>query len=373
MRVGILTHYDVNNQGTQLQMYALYNKLIELGHEPKILTYNKNFDFELSEGLKNQVSIKSIPYYIRHYLLAKGLRLTVFNAKKYLINKRFRENNFKHEFYSTADIDCVVVGSDEVFSIPVGVNIMMYGHGLPTNKIFSYAPSFGQTDIKLLEEHNCKNLVRSGLSEFISLSARDKHTYEMVKRLTGKEPEIVCDPVILYDFSNTTVNVKLPKQKYILIYSYDRWMTDITEVEAIKSFAKSKNLLTVSAGTYHSWCDLNVSCNCLEWIEYFRGAEAVITDTFHGSVLSIITNKPMAVYIRELNTNKLTDLLERTRLTHRRVNKLSYDELIRVFRTDINFNLVNELIAEMRKNGLSYLKNALQLCKGIKCEGIKNE
>ena len=24
MRIGILTHYDVNNQGAQLQMYALY-------------------------------------------------------------------------------------------------------------------------------------------------------------------------------------------------------------------------------------------------------------------------------------------------------------------------------------------------------------
>ena len=24
MKIGILTHYDVNNQGAQLQMYALY-------------------------------------------------------------------------------------------------------------------------------------------------------------------------------------------------------------------------------------------------------------------------------------------------------------------------------------------------------------
>ena len=31
MKIGILTHYNVNNQGAQLQMYALYNKLKELG------------------------------------------------------------------------------------------------------------------------------------------------------------------------------------------------------------------------------------------------------------------------------------------------------------------------------------------------------
>lgn len=53
MKIGILTHYDVNNQGAQLQMYALYSKLEELGHTPKVLTYSKNYDFKMEERLKN--------------------------------------------------------------------------------------------------------------------------------------------------------------------------------------------------------------------------------------------------------------------------------------------------------------------------------
>ncbi len=32
MKIGILTHYDVNNQGAQLQMYALKRELEKLGH-----------------------------------------------------------------------------------------------------------------------------------------------------------------------------------------------------------------------------------------------------------------------------------------------------------------------------------------------------
>lgn len=364
MKIGILTHYDVNNQGAQLQMYALYNKLVELGHEPKILTYVKNFDFRSSEKLKNQVSITSIPYYLKNYLIARGVNLTIFNAKKYLANKNFRNNYFKYENYATSDIDCAVVGSDEVFSIPVGVNIMMYGHCLPTNNVFSYAPSFGQTDIELIQEHNCMELIASGLSKFKALSARDIHTYEMIKKLTGIEAEIVCDPVLLYDFTNTKVNIKLPKHKYLLIYSYDRWMIEPSEIEAITTYAKSKNLITVSVGTYHKWCDENISCNCIEWIEYFRGAEAVITDTFHGSILSIITSRPMAVFIRGLNTNKLSDLLERTCLIHRRVSEITYDDLNKVFNTDIDFTKVGYSINEMRSIGTEYLNKAIRLCAG---------
>src|SRR5690554_4319682 len=132
MKIGILTHYNVNNQGAQLQMYALYNKLKELGHIPVVLTYNKNFDFNVEAKLKNQVSIRSLPYYLRNYLFSKGLGITMHNVRKYKVNKEFRLNNFKHEDYATAEIDMAIVGSDEVFSLGSGVNIMMYGHAVNT-------------------------------------------------------------------------------------------------------------------------------------------------------------------------------------------------------------------------------------------------
>ena len=39
MKIGILTHYNVNNQGAQLQLYALSSYLKELGHDVYVLTY----------------------------------------------------------------------------------------------------------------------------------------------------------------------------------------------------------------------------------------------------------------------------------------------------------------------------------------------
>lgn len=52
MKIGILTHYTVNNQGAQLQLAAMCEFLQQLGHTPVVLTYEKNFDFDRGEQKK---------------------------------------------------------------------------------------------------------------------------------------------------------------------------------------------------------------------------------------------------------------------------------------------------------------------------------
>ncbi|MEG0155139.1 MAG: polysaccharide pyruvyl transferase family protein, partial [Lachnospiraceae bacterium] len=290
------------------------------------------------------------------------LGLTWFNYKKFKKNKRFRSYNFKQEFYSESNAESVIVGSDEVFSIPVGINIMMFGHGLLTNKVISYAASFGQTDMHTLKKHHCENVISSGLRQFFALSVRDEHSADLVKLLTENSPEIVCDPVILYDFEKMKVSVR-PLKKYLLLYSMDRFMIADNEIAAIKQFAQKKHLITVSVGTYHAWCDKNISCNCLEWLEYFRRAECVITDTFHGLVLSSITNRPMAVYVRSLNSNKLVDMLKRTGLSNRQIKIFDLNYLSDIFEQQIDFRELNRKIKEMREHSNNYLEHALSLCE----------
>ena len=57
MRIGLLTHYLVYNQGARLQMLSMYRYLEESGHQVYILTYEKNFDFDKNEKKKNSASI----------------------------------------------------------------------------------------------------------------------------------------------------------------------------------------------------------------------------------------------------------------------------------------------------------------------------
>ena len=359
MKIGILTHYNVYNIGAQLQLSAMRHYLEDLGHEPVVLTYEKNFDFIKGEKEKNSASPKALPYYFKHYLLEKGPGLTLFNVRKVRALQAGMKN-YTYAPYNDHDCDAIVIGSDEVFSIDVGCNRMMYGHGIERWPKIAYAPAFGRTTVELLKEYDCYDLVREGLRKMEFLSARDVHTQEMIRELTEREAPLVCDPVLLYDghgFHGTHPGIK---GEYMVIYSYDDHMIDPSEITALKAYAKKHRLKTVSLGTYHSWCDENVVCDADSWYSLFAGARCVVTDTFHGSVVAMKNHCSVAVFIRKrINSFKLLSLLEETGMTERRLEEITESELERVLSKPIDYTQTDARIAAMAEHSAAYLRGAL--------------
>lgn len=359
MKVGILTHYNVNNQGAQLQMIAMHNWLKDLGHDPVILTYEKNFDFLEGEKEKNSGSLRAFPYYIRYYLLEKGFGLTLFNTRKVLCHRKAREK-FSFAPHNASGCDAIVIGSDEVYSLDVGCNPMMYGHNLGGVRAIAYAPAFGRTTRQVMDERNCTELIREGLSSMAYLSARDTHTQTLVRELTGREVPLVCDPVLLYKGGYETAHKPIGKP-YLVVYAYDSHMTDPAEIAAIRSYAKKHGLITISLGTYHGWCDRNVVCDAESWYGYFAEAECVITDTFHGSVVAMKNHCNVAVFIREsINAFKLRSLLAETGLEDRRLEAVTEGNLEQVLSQAINYAEVDRRINRMTEASERYLKSALE-------------
>ena len=359
MKVGILTHYNVNNQGAQLQMLAMKAWLEEHGHKAVILTYKKNFDFDPSEEQRNSGSFANFPYYIKHFLLEKGPGLTVFNTRKVLTHRKAFQQ-LETLPYDTLDLDCVIIGSDEVFSIDVGCNRMMYGHDLKVPAI-AYAPAFGRTTEDTLKEYNCYDLVCDGLSNMFRLSARDTHTKEMAEHITGRDVPLVCDPVVLYSGKSFKVPVKPIGKPYMIVYSYDRHMVEPEEIRAIRSYAKRHSLLTVSLGTYHAWCDRNIICNAKEWYSYFADAECVLTDTFHGSIAAMKNHCRAAFFIREsINAFKMESLLETAGLEAQRLHSLTPDQLEKTFSREIDYDSVDLRLRRLVESSEQYLLEALE-------------
>ena len=152
----------------------------------------------------------------------------------------------------------------------------------------------------------------------------------------------------------------MPKKKYLIVYAYDRHMIDKDEVREIKQYAKKKGLMTVSVGTYHKWCDKNISCNCLEWLEYFRNAEEIITDTFHGTIVSVITQRPLAIFVRnKINKNKLSFLIKQLGLEQRRLDEIKQEKLEKIFSIPQDYKKTNQLLENLRKNSTEYLEKFL--------------
>lgn len=363
MKFGIITHYDVHNHGALLQLNALIKVLANKGIEAYALRFDKNYDF-LGIRLKNKynIGIKSITFYLK-YAKQQGLRKTFFNMKKKKILETFKKNqNLVGGYYSDErNLNAVVIGSDEVFALHTGPTPVFFGHACPADFVFSYAGSFGPTNFSDILRLHCVPFVASGLQSLNGISVRDINSADIIEQLIHKRPVLVCDPVILYGYQKElSIRKKINLSPYLLVYSYDTNMNHEKEVNAIKRFANKHGLKIVSAGFYHSWCDYNINVDPIELLHYFAGAQYVITDTFHGSVMSIISNRQLAVIIRN-NSNKLHNLLSEYGLTERIVNAdLNFDD---IFTNTIDYKVVCSEIERRRKDSMLFLDTMINKLK----------
>lgn len=359
MNIGILTYYGVHNHGAILQAFALKKTLEDMGHHVEFLTFKRNYDFILEGNEKKySFSLININFYAK-YLINNGPGTFIYNFRKNQILNKFKKSSFFiGDRYSDSKVDCVCIGSDEVFAIDVGINPFFYGHVLKSKRIFSYAGSFGSTTLEDIYKCGCSELINSGFEKMFKIGVRDQNSYDIVKHLSKNPPSLVCDPVILYGYENEISRAKKQtKEKYILLYSYDKNSNKISEIQSLKNFAKRHNYKLYSVGYYHKWCDKNIVVNPLDLLAYFKYAEFIITDTFHGCVLSIVCNKQFAAKLRN-NSNKLKFLLEQYNLSIRILT--DYNELEMKFVETVDYNIINQLVLKYRNDSKLFLNRCLE-------------
>lgn len=355
-KFGIITHYDVHNHGALLQLTALIKVLENLGIEAKALRFDKNYDFMgYKMKAKYNPSLQSLGIYLK-YIISKGINCTFYNyLKSKTLSKYKKDKEIVGDYYSESpNLDCVIIGSDEVFALHTGPTPVFFGYCLPTEKVISYAGSFGPTKLKEIHQLHATNFVSSGLKNMKHITVRDINSSDIIQNLIDYRPTIVVDPVLLYGFKNEINILKSPKIKnYLLVYAYDNRMNSKEEIEFIKNYAKSKNLKIVSAGFYHSWCNYNIDVDPINLLSYFKNAFEVITDTFHGSIMSIITNAKFIVKTREENHFKLKSLLNEFDLEDRILE--NWKNINEVMEPNINYKKINDLVEKRRHESLNEL------------------
>lgn len=339
----------MHNHGAILQLNALIRVLDSKGIEARALQFDKSYDF-MGQSLKAkyEISFKSARLYLK-YIKEKGVGCTLYNyAKRRTLNEYKKLHRILGDYYSESPIlDGVIIGSDEVFALHTGPTPVFFGHCLPTNHVFAYAGSCGPTTIEEVDRLHSRALVKSGLDGMDYVTVRDANTADIVETLTGIRPPIVVDPVLLYGYEDEIDALRVPiNRKYLLVYAYDNRMNSPTEVEAIKLYARKHGLITVSPGFYHSWCDKCINVDPVELLGWFKYAAEVITDTFHGSVMSIITGSKFIVKTRESNHFKLYNLLDEYGLSERLLT--DWENLASTMTPHIDYDSVRKEIEKRR-------------------------
>ncbi len=350
MKIGIMSMQRIINYGSYLQAFALSHIIKNLGHSVEFI------DFKIEPCIKEPFVAKTAEHYYG-------------KDKEYFFKIQEFEEKFRNEYLpelgiaerkERTQVDTLVVGSDEVFNClqinpNVGYSLELFGKDCNAKKIISYAASCGHTTFDELISFDKHGEISELLNKFSHISVRDENSRHFVENLSNITPINHLDPVLVYDFSNDVIdNVDL--KDYIILYGYSYNFSE-EESEQIKAFAKAHKKQIVSIGTYQSCADVYIPAHPLEVLPYFKKADYVITNTFHGTIFSIKTHTPFVSFIKKYNPQKLTDLVHRLGLEDRLLT--SYNDLEEYFSKPIDFEKTDKIIEIEKERTIEYLKEAL--------------
>lgn len=367
-KIGIMSMQRIANYGSFLQSYGLKKLIEDLGGNVEFVDYHVGTPL-----IKNESENKN--KYIRK--LEKGIETFKYQAPlkhkiQFIKYKQNYNRNYlpllgiTNEMNYNPSLDCLVIGSDEVFNCiqkntNVGYSLELFGKDNKADKLISYAASFGNTTLDKINQYNKQNELSNYLKKFDDISVRDTNSGNIIKELTDREPIYHLDPVLTYDYINKCN--KIPNlniiEKYLILYAYSGRITN-EEADWISSYAKSKNLKVYVIGGIQKCADKFIDCSPFEVLAYFKNAEEIITDTFHGSIFSIINHKPFTTIIRKSkgnnygNEEKLSDLLSRLKLE----NHMTYniEDATNINANGTNYDEVDQIIQDYRKQAKEYLK-----------------
>ena len=334
MKIGIVTVYNSYNCGSFLQEYALRKTLEKEGHKAVFV--------------KREV-YKSNKFMSRAILAAKRVLKGDPKRAMFTLNEYFAFNRIQKIMPVTEnikDLDMVVYGSDTIWNMedPYFVeNWKRYwGVGVENKKI-TYAASVGTTDENVFYDDP---VYEKYIKEFSAVAVRDEHTYKIAEKLLGgeKTPVLVTDPTMLVDVSEyEPVATPCNEKNFILMYYFGNMPKELEE--SIKAFAKEQGKKIIYFGR-------DIPFEPGKMISYYKAADYVITNTFHGNVFSILYNKKFVSYGKE--KKKVEILLRDFGLSERLldVSESPKEMLLQ----DIDYSKTNEILKEKRAESLEYLK-----------------
>lgn len=351
---GIITFRDVTNYGTTLQLYGLVRVLRDhFGIEARALTYEENRDFVSPGGEGGRGISLDRP----EEWLWRGDRFLFAQRRRSILRHFVRDKGLLGgRIADYRDLDRVIIGSDEVFTLNAGMTPARWGFGVPSDHVATYAASFGSTTLADIDAKRCRGMVTAGLKGMELISVRDRNSADIVEALTGERPPICLDPVLLDGFAREQeIAPPAARQPYLLLYAYDYRREDPTVVRQIEAYARREGLEIVSVGFYHPWAQRNLPLEPEELIGYFAHAEGVVTNTFHGALLGLLTERPLAVFPTDFNRIKVGELLEDFDLTEA-IRKEPDEPLLHL----PDYSAVRQRLEERRKESLAYLSEVVK-------------
>ena len=358
MKIGIITFHHTTNYGATLQAYALFKTLTAWGHTVEVIDYRPKgavvFYLKQLLPIRNRKFDWNMDF---HKYILKALQMRKFLVSSLNLSKLTCYSSDKlREIFEASDYDAVITGSDQVWCLDTKFRgfdasyfLNFFGKADNCLKV-SYAPSIGGTQSFKENREQVSRL----LAEFDHVSVRDYHSANVIQEECGVASTKVLDPTFLVDYEDVLVPPKI-EEPYLLVYNHKE--LGHIQRKAIQEIAKSKNLKVISIGDAWDVADDSFICvHPYEWIGYFKHAAYVFTNTFHGTIFSLLFRKDFTVFVGEGKRNKVFDLLTPLDLEGRIITELT--DGYKVNKAQIDFDIVYKKLSPQIDGSEAFLAKA---------------
>ncbi len=356
MKIGVITWHHGGNFGSVLQALALSEVLKELGYNAEIINY-------LPSPYGRITPLRNILFRCLSRFFLN------FRSKVFPKSDLFRHNNIsqsrplynRRELIEYAkDYDVIICGSDQIWA-PTAYDDVYFGvFAAPKTRKISYAASIGLYDIPV----ELINKYQVGLKDFYAISVREDTGKELLERYCNINSEVCLDPTLLHEksfYSKYEEQVDGLNEKYILCY-FLKVNNDYQRL--VDEYAKDNNLiiLKITSSDCKSKTKLqldDISPGSFLWL--IRNAECIFTDSYHGTIFSMLYHKCYYTFERfektdPINQNSRLDQLKK----YFGINTISSNtQLSDLPHYTFDYLSFDDKLRRLQLESIRFLKNAL--------------
>lgn len=368
-KVGIITIHKSPNYGACLQSFALFKYIHDLGHDCEIIDLYRptHKEFIFSDKYKpyyeNKISwLTKFKQRVKRYFNSTKSKSKIFDDFNKEIKKSAPFYSIEQLYNNPPFYDVYITGSDQVWNPhqPYCLEPFFLTFVKNTKSIkISYSSSIGVTSI----EENIKNDFKLWLEQYDAISVRENQAKKLLESFIDKDIECVADPTFLLTPETWKDLAIYPENTspYIFIFM-------LGNNENVKEYGKKiarecgKELIYM---TSHSMPIINGKKNNVgpkEFLGLISKADMVITDSFHGTVFSILMGaKNFYTYIKPGNrrASRIEDLYSTFGLQNHILDPNLTDTMEELDNRMISLDKIREIIQRERTKSRNFLNRYL--------------
>ena len=375
MKTAVITLPLHTNYGGILQAYALKCVLEGMGHEavvvdrkdkmPLPVWYKAPFVYA-SRALKKMLKPGAGVEVLRELNYRKTLPLRAVNTQRFINQYIAPLVVSSYKDIRQGEYDAFVVGSDQVWRPRYFGDIedafLAFAKDWKVKRV-AYAASFGTEELeyKYEELQACSGL----LEMFDAVSVREDAGVRICEEWFGYEgAEHVLDPVMLLDAEvYRTLAQKAENHSsrgrvmtYILDPSREKdcvvdFVARITGKDVTKAFADDRSRPL----------EERVAPPVEQWLASFCDADFVVTDSFHGCVLSVLLHKQFIAVGNSLRgMSRMSSLLKLFGLDDRLVQGIDPEDDGEYWLAEPDWKAVDAVLEEQRAKSMGFLQKVLK-------------